>query len=237
MATTRSDQLGLVVVPPTTGSAGVSLEATCEPALYGLLADFKAILRTKLDAAWAAAAGSVSKTGHVVEDTRLREPTFPTAARTWNGPALFMWRQKERFFRRTQVWDDMESTVKLAYVLPAYPEDILTKLSPIRVAVRTTLVEYVENFGDPTLKPGTALSTYGIESFTFTDFNYGELQADSNLEMVHPVLDMTALMRERKDFVLTQYANLSTIATTITSKDDAGVETTVAVTTFTATST
>lgn len=221
MASPRTDRMGLVSVPPTTGAAGASLAATCDPAIVGLLADFKTILNAKLSAAWTAAAGSAMPTSLIV-DTYPHEPTAGIAQRTWIGPALFMWRLNERYFKRTTVWDDAECTVKALFVLPAMPEELALKLEPIRAAVRTVLVEFVEHFGDPTLKPGVLLSTYGLESFTWQAFEYGYLPASAGVDLAHPALDMTAVMRERESFVASQYALLGSIATVVSSKTDTG---------------
>jgi hypothetical protein len=229
MPTARQDKYGGVTVPTTTGAAGATLETYCDPAITGLLEDFKSILNTKLAAAWAAAMGAKSNPGAsalVVHHTFTHEPDSTIAKITWAGPALFLWRKSERNFKRTNVHNDVETTVGCAYVLQPMSIEQCRKYLPIRTAVRTCLLGFIENKGDPTLKPGTLLSTYGLESLTLTAAQYGFWDNELNVAMPFGVLDMTIMMRERQEWVLTQYADLTRVDTTITSKDDSG-ETTV----------
>lgn len=232
MPTPHIDKYGGAQVPTTVGAAGATLATYCDPTIVGLLADFKAIINTKCAAAWAAAMGTRSQTGNAIDGTFTHEPDPSIAKLTWNGPALFLWRQAERYFERTNVHSDVESTVKLAYILPPMPIAELQLYEPIRVAVRTCLLGFVKSKGDPTLKPGTLLSTYGIDSFTWTAATFGYWDNELQTQLPFAVLDMTALMREREEWVLSNWANLTRIDTTVTSKDDAG-ETTVVETRYT----
>lgn len=212
MADPRYDKLGAVVVPPTTVSTdGQSLVATCDPALVNLLAAFKAILNTKLDATWAKAAKGIAS--HVVVGTYEYEPTQPVQTLTWLWPALFMWRVRERYFKRTEYWRDAEVTGKLVYILPPLPMDVFVKLQPIRVAVRTTLHMLIEKNGDPSYSAGAdIIAASNLESFAFTESTFGSLQAAGELELYHPVLDMTWVMRERQLDVTTGLLTLSSIS-------------------------
>lgn len=215
MVDPRIDKLGAVMVPPVTVSTdGHTLSETCDPVIVNLLAAFKAILLTKLDATWAKAAKGISP--HIVVGAYPYEPTRPVQALTWLWPALFMWRVRERYFKRTTFWNDVEVTGKLSFILPPLPMDVFVKLSPIRTAVRTTLDMFVEHFGDPSYQNGAnIIETNGLESFGFTEGSYGFLQADTDLEFYHPVLDLTWVMREREVTVSTQYNVLSSISTDV----------------------
>jgi hypothetical protein len=232
MANPRSDQLGSVVVPPEVGIGGAGLADSCDPALTKLLAAFKAFANTKLNAAWVAAKGLVVDGSNVVADTYPHEPTNGVANRTWSGPALFMWRDKERLFQRTQVYDDAECTGTLMFLLPPLDEEWTVKLGPIRVAMRTCLQLAVKHFGDPSYQNGIDILTdAGVESFAFTSAEYAHIPSEVGIDSHHGALIMEWVMREREEFVLEQYERLTQIATDITSKDDAG-ETTVEQTLF-----
>jgi hypothetical protein len=225
MASARIDKMGPVTVPPTTVSTdGDSLVATCDPAIAGMLLAFKTILLTKLDATWIKAAKGIS--AHVVDGTYATEPIHPNAVVTWAWPALFMWRVSEREFRRTQYWNDSETTGKLSYILPPLPLDHLARLEPIRVAVRAALVSFVEHYGDPSYATGAnIISAQGLETFTFTEARYGYLPTELGLELLHPTLDLTWTMRERSSDVVTGYTGLSDISTHVYAAGD-GTDTT-----------
>jgi hypothetical protein len=237
--TARIDEMGPTRVPPTTGGAGVSLAATCDPAITNLLSAFKAALNLKLAAAWKAAAGQAQPGTVLIADTFPHEPTRASAERTWTGCALFMWRDKERLYQSTQVYEDAAVTGTLMLVLPPLCEEDTVRLEPIRNAAKICLDLFTEHFGDPGYTPtfgdtsyqvpgGDFLSAAGLDEFRFTDAEYGHLPSDVGLEMHHAALILTWSMHEREDFVLTQYETLSQIDTEIVNKDDTGETTTVA---------
>lgn len=225
--TARYDEMGPVRVPPTTGGPGVSLAATCDPAIPALLAAFKAIANTKLGAAWRAAAGKMAgntpATATLIHDTFPHEPTRRDAERTWTGCALFMWRDKEQLGKRTQVYEQAGCTGALMFVLPPLCQEDTVKLEPIRTAVRTCLVLAVEHYGDPTYNGGADfLTAAGIDEFEFTAAEYGHLPAEVGLDQHHAALILTWRMVEREDFVLSQYTAMTAIDTQLTDKDDTG---------------
>lgn len=233
-ATPRYDKYGDVTVPTTAATAGATLATECDPTIDGLVADFKSIINTKCAAAYAAAMGTgyKSTSGLVVDLTFTHEPDPSIAKMTWSGPALFLWRAQERYFKRTNVHNDVEATVKLAYVMPPMTIEEAQKYGQIRTAIRTCLLGFIENKGDPVRKPGTLLSAYGLDSFNWTGAQFGYWDNQLQVTMPFAVLDMTALMRERHEWVLTQYGALTRADTTVTSKDDTG-ETTVLQTQYT----
>jgi len=132
-----------------------------------------------------------------------------------------MWRQKEKLFERTQHYDVAESTGKLAFILPPMPYEHAIRLEPIRVAVRTCLVEFIEQHGDPEWDSGASpLTTNELESFTFTEARYGMLEGADTM-MLHPMLDLTWQMRERQSFVSDNYPDtLDVIVTTYEVKSE-----------------
>jgi hypothetical protein len=211
--TARYDKFGPVVVPPTASCAvGGSLVTILDPTISTLLAAFKSVLRTKLDDVWTAAAATMSS--HVVEGTYPYEPVPEFAARGWLWPALFMWRVTERVFERTQVYDCVETSGRLLYVLPPLPYEHAVRLEPIRVGVRTVLVGYVEQHGDPEYASGASpVSVSSLESFAFTGGEYGFLEGVQRA-LMHPALTLTFEMRERQSFVDANYGVLSYITPT-----------------------
>lgn len=222
MTTPHTDKYGAVAVPVAAGAPGVTLATTCDPTITGLLADFKAIINTKCAAAWAAAMGLKSASGNVVDATYAHEATPAISKLTWSGNALFMWRDKERAFQRTAVHDDIESTVKVAFVMRPMSIADAQKFETIRTAVRTCLQGFVKFKGDPTRKDKVLLSSYGLDSFTWTEFRYGYWDHEIDTTQIFAVLDCTALMREREEWVLSQYAALTRVDTTISSNDSTG---------------
>lgn len=213
MTSSLYSQMGDVVVPLSAVSDGASLETLCDPALTALLAAFKAILRTKLNPAWSKAAKNISST--IVADAYPYEPNRGAQQMTWQWPGLFMWRTTEQLRLRTRAYELAECTGKLALILPPLPYDVLVKLQPIRVAARTALVQAVKYKGDPSYLSGAnILDLAGVESFGFTQAQYGYLPAD-NLELMHPTLDMTWVMREREECYTTYLSTLTTMSTII----------------------
>lgn len=219
MTTPHVEKYGSVQVPTAVGAPGATLTTTCDPTITGLLADFKAIINTRCAAAWAAAMGLKSASGNVVDATYAHEATPAISKLTWTGNAMFMWRDKERVFQRTNVHDDIESTVKVAFVMRPLSIDDAQKYESIRTAVRTCLQGFVKFKGDPTCKPETLLSSYGLDSFTWTEFRYGYWDHEIDTTQIFAVLDCTALMREREEWVLSQYDALTRIDTTVSSNE------------------
>lgn len=224
--TYRIDQAGAVQVPvASTFATGGSLVSYADPALSYMLAAFKALLNGKLGAAWSKAASQMSQTGAPVVGTYPYEPMPHLALRTWQWPALFMWREKERLFRRTQCFRDAESTGKLIYILPPMPYEMAVRLQPIRVAVRVALDGFIEQFGDPGVNSGAnPLTACGLESFEFTSAQYGYLPASENMQQPHPMVEFTFTMRERQSFVNANYATLGrvTVSTQVISETASG---------------
>lgn len=219
MTTPHTEKYGVVQVPTAVGALGVTLATTCDPTIAGLLADFKAIVNTRCAAAWAAAMGLKSHSGNVVDAIYVHEATPAISKLTWTGNALFMWRDKERVFQRTNVHDDIESTVKVAFVMRPMSIADAQKFETIRTAVRTCLQGFVKFKGDPTLKNKVLLSTYGLDSFTWTEFRYGYWDHEIDTTQIFAVLDCSALMREREEWVLSQYAALTRVDTTVSSNE------------------
>lgn len=220
--TYRVDKHGSVEVPTTTVVAtGGSLEPVFDPSIIYLLGVFRAVLRATLDTPWAAAANNIST--HVVEDIYPYEPIAPVATVTWTWPALFMWRVSERCFKRTQVWNDVEVTGKLTYVMPPMPYDLIQKLGPIRTAIRVKLHQFIEQFGDPGYSSGVnPIAAQLLESFTLTQAQYGYLPSAAGMELLHPVIDFTWEMRERQEYVASNYGDLSDIETILEVKPETG---------------
>ena len=217
MTAARQDKIGALTVPLTaTVATGGSLATLVDPAINGMLAAFKAIVNTKMGAAWVKAASQMSASGYPVVGTYPYEPIPTMALRTWKWPALFMWRQKEKLFRRTQVYRGAECEGKLVYVLPPLPYDVAIRLEPIRVAVRTCLDTFIEQHGDPSYSSGASpITAAGLESFEFTGADYGWLPSSETLQQPHPMVEFTWKMRERQSFVAGNYSALTRITTTV----------------------
>lgn len=227
--TARYDKLGAVTVPPTASVAtGATLATTCDPMATALLSSFKSVINTKLNTVWAAAAHSISASGNAVVGTYPYEPIPEFANRGWTWPALFMWREKERLHERTQVYDTAESTGKLAYILPPMPYEQAVKLEPIRVAVRTVLVGFVEGHGDPAVNSGASpVTANSLDYFRFTEAEYGFLES-ADRSLLHPTVTFTWEAGERQSFVDANYSTLSAIYTTIAVASEASYYTTAA---------
>ena len=220
MLSTISNQIGSVTVPLSSVSDGGTLASLCDPAITTLLAAFQSVLRAKLNPAWSKAAKGISST--IVAASYPCEPNRPTSQMTWLWPGLFMWRTSEVLRKRTQHMELAEATGKLALVLPPLPMELLWKLEPIRVAARTVLVSLIRENGDQSYSAGAnLLHAAGVESFQFTQAQYGYLPAD-NLSLMHPTLDMTWVMRERETRVTTYLSSLSSLSTTISVMEEAG---------------
>lgn len=220
--TARYDQMGAVMAPATGSvSTGGSLVTLCDPVIGGLLAAFKSTLNTKLAAVWASANASYHAYGtNPVNGTYDYEPIPELAKRGWQWPALFMWREQERLFERTQVHDAAEVRGRLVYVLPPMPYEHATRLGPIRVAARVVLVGFVENHGDPEYSSGAdILTTYSLDSLTLTQARYGYLEGAQRMQL-HPTVDFTFSMVERSVFVAANYSTLSRIDSTYEVKDE-----------------
>ncbi|MFA4900964.1 MAG: hypothetical protein WC563_15705 [Brevundimonas sp.] len=221
MPTAHAEKYGAVQVPTAVAAAGASLTTNCDPVMTGLLADFKSIINTKCAAAFAAAMGLKSQSGNAVDATYTHEPDPSISKLTWNGGALFLWRSSEIFKKRTNVHKGIESIVKLAYILKPMSVADIQLYAPIRVAVRTVLQGFIENKGDPNRKDKVLLSTYGLDSFEWTTAAYGYWDNELAVQLPFIVLDMSALMREREEWVLSQYAALSRVDTTVSSNEAA----------------
>lgn len=242
--TFRYDKYGPVTVPPvavvaTAVTVGGTLVAAADPTLIALLASFKDVLKDKLDTVWNKAASQSSD--HVVEGTYAYEPMPQLARLAWHWPALFLYRQSERLFNRTQVYRCAESTGKLVYVMPPMPYAAAVRLDPIRVAVRTVLDSFIAQHGDPTTASGASpINANSLESFEFTEAKYGYLEG-AELAQSHPMLEMTFSMRERMSFVDANYSALRWIVSTFAISTDAvctavtGVCTTLSTVNFNAT--
>ena len=222
--TTRADQYGPVRVPPTaTVAVAGSLVSALDPALTNLLSSFKTVLRAKLDTAWAKAASQFSS--NVVEGTYAYEPLTQLAKLSWSWPALFLHRQSERLFNRTQTYRCAETTGRLLYVLPPLPYAQAVRLEPVRVAVRTVLDAFIAQYGDPSVSSGASPIYAGnsLESFEFTAASYGWLEGD--MGQPHPMLEMAFTMRERMSFVASNASALTWIVTTLAVATEAGTAT------------
>jgi hypothetical protein len=220
--TARKDKLGPLTVPITTSvTLGGSLATIADPAIAAMLAAFKSTLNTKLGTAWDNAASTLGT--NPVVGTYPYEPIPVHALRTWRWPALFMWRERERLFNRTQVYRCAECTGKLLYVLPPLPYEHAVRLEPIRVAVRTTLDLFIQQHGDPDYASGASpITASSLESFEFTGAEYGWLPSQQELQQPHPMVQFDWTMRERQSFVSGNYQALTRIDTTITSMNEGG---------------
>lgn len=218
---------GNLLIPVTAGGSGVSLIGTCDPVLQGLGLAFKAILRTKLDAAWQAAAVQLKSqtTAHVVEDVYHAEPEN-VAKLTWQWPAIALWREGEKWTQRTLVYDSCESTLRCLYILPPLTREHYDRLAPIRRAVVAALRSFIENHGDASYTPtgGTAgadvLAALGVESLSLTDAEYGRLTVgEAALQMAHPAIHIKFDLRERAMPNTTGLAAMTRIDSDIESSD------------------
>lgn len=215
-------QYGNGLVPPTTGLSGVSLIATCDPVLSGLTAAFAAILKTKLNAAWAAAAQGFASDGTTpvaVVSTFSLEPERAIAQRTWQWPALALWRGSEKWTQVTRAWDGCDAVINGAYILPPMTQEMHDRLGHIRVAVIRTLRAYIENCGDssytmPGVTPATTdfITTLGIDKLYLTDAVYGVYEA-SDTQLGHPAVTFKLELREREMPNTTGITDLSTVET------------------------
>lgn len=219
--TYRYDKMGAVTVPATGSVAtGGTLITLLDPTIEYLLAAFKDVINGKLGSVWAAGASQISRTGSPVVGTYNQEPLPMLAKRTWQWPALFMWRQKERLFKRTQVYRCAESEGKLLYVLPPLPYETAKRLHPIRVGVRTALDLFIEQYGDPGVNSGAdPMAAKNIESFEFVSDEYAWLAGDA-IESPHAMLEFTWRMRERQSFVDANYSPLEYVITTVEAADE-----------------
>lgn len=183
------------VIPPTVGLAGASLLHTCDPTLEGLLAAFKGILRAKLDPAWAMAAQGISR--HVVMDTYAYDPLPEEALRTWQWPALALYRTDEDWTQQTMGHDSVKSTLRGLYILPPMTCEVMSKLSHIRPAVTRTLRAFIEHHGDKLYNSGEDfLSTLNIQELWLTHAEFSTVPSQARLELAHPAIDMTFLLKE-----------------------------------------
>ena len=230
--TSRHDKLGPVTVPLSTSSAGATLVTYADPTLTDLLAKFKDLLNDKLASAWNLAAGAASPRSFACDGTYLCNPQ-EIFSRGWKWPALFMWRERERLFNRTQVYRCAETQGQLMYVLPPYPYEIAIKLLPVRTAARTALDLYIEQFGDPDVDSAAdPVNANSLEWFTFTSAEY-MMFGTGDTANPHPALLMGYSMRERQSFVSANYSALSRIDTTVKiMTEGSGSSSTTLVTTY-----
>ena len=223
-------QYANLVIPPTAGAAGASLIANCDPTLKGLGDAFKAILNTKLNAAWAAAAQQLKTqtAAHVVEDLYFVDPGQDLAQVTWQWPALALWRESEKWTQRTLVYDSCESTLRLIHVLPPLSREHYDRVAHIRRAIVATLRSFIENHGDASYTPtgGTAgadfLAALNVEWLWLTQAEYGILQSEANLLQVWPAVRMTFDLRERAMHNTTGLSAMTRIDSDIESSDSTG---------------
>lgn len=230
--TSRYDQQGQVVVPLSSVAVGASLVSVADPTIDDLLAKFKEVLNDKLTTAWNAAASQLSNAA--VVEVYPYQPMPVLARLGWRWPALFMWRESERLFDRTQVYRCAESTGHLLYVLPPLPYEHAIRLEPIRVAARVTLDMYIHERGDPDVASGAnPMGANTLEAFEFTGCEYTYLEG-RELGQAHPALDMTWVMRERQSFVAANATTLTRIDTTFTiGNEDGSTGSTTISTTYT----
>ena len=215
--TSRKDKQGQVQVPLSSVAVGASLVSVADPTIDDLLAKFKDVLNDKLSAAWNNAASTVSSVA--VKEVYPYQPMPVLGKLAWRWPALFMWRDTERYFDRTQVYRCAESTGHLMYVLPPLPYDAAVRLEPIRIAARVTLDMYIHERGDPDVaSAANPMTANTLESFGFEAGEYTYLEGEGGT--AHPVLDLTWLMRERQSHVTDNYTALTRIDTTIEIKEE-----------------
>jgi hypothetical protein len=201
-----SYQIGNVISPVTAGTANASLITTCDPALNTLGALFYAVLRAKLDAAWAAA-GQLGHTHAVGEVCYLDPKDF--WQRTWTWPLLALWRVNEQWTQRTAVWDTCESTIRGVYVLPPLTYEYANRLSSIRHAAMVAIRGAIESHGDTSYSNGVdflAAPTANIEQLWLTSCEYDSIQGQE-LQQQHPAVSFTLSMRERQ---MPNYTGIST---------------------------
>jgi len=213
---------GVETIPIAVGATpATSLIATCDPVLYGLGQAFQAIARTQLNAAWAEAA--VGLHPNVVAEVHYREPGPDLAKREWHPPALFLWRESEKWFQRTQVWDTCESVIRCAYLLPPLTVEFFDRLAPVRVALVRTIRSFLEHKGDATYLSGAnVLAALGIEYIWLTEAQYGGYGVSTgDLQVEHPAVRFVLDTREREmpnyDIIVTM-----TQAETILSSGESG---------------
>lgn len=224
--TTRSQAYANLALPVPAGTAGASLLATCDPTLAGLVTAFSAILTTKLNAAWVAAAnglaGDGTSTPAVVVATYTVDPTRGMAQRGgWSWPALALWRESEKWTQRTAGWDSCESVVWGAYVLPPLTQEYRERLSHVRHAVVATLRGFIEAHGDPTYASGADfLANLNVEWLWLSEVTYGAFEA-LGTDLEHPAVRFKLDLRERQLPVLTDgnIQTLSRIDTTVQEAD------------------
>jgi len=206
--------------PPTVGAPYVSLLATCDPTLSGLLTAFQTVINAKLTAAWAAATqdwGELAAYGQVPCKEAYGHILDPEVAlRTWTWPCLALWRESETWEQRTAVYD--HATVKLSglYVMPPMTVEYLARLGHVRPAVVRCLRDYIERHGDGT----DFLSTLGIEELWLTEVQYGDFQ-NLDTTLAHPVCAMTFVLKERRMPNTTGLGTASMVAD-IDLQDEAG---------------
>ena len=214
-------KIATALIPPSAGATGGSLLSACDPTLSGLLTAFKAILNTKLNTAWQAAAAGFSS--NVVEDAEAIDPLPGEANLTWNWPALFLYRGETRFSERTMQWDGEETDLYAVYVLPPLSQDQVKKLSHIRVAVKRTLRTFVQNKGDASQGDTNLLDTLGIDALELVDADYGEaFEREMQTEGVHPAIRMHFVLKEREMPYTDYLDSMTAVATTIQSADADG---------------
>lgn len=211
-------QYGIGLVPPTTGSTAASLITTCDPVLAGLTTAFAAILKTKLNTAWAAAAqcfASDGTTPSAVVSTFSLEPERAIATRTWQWPALALWRQSEKWTQVTRVWDGCDSIINGAYILPPMTQEQYDRLAHVRTAVVRVLRSFIERCGDSTYTVGTPpttdfITTLGIDKLYLTEATYGVYES-TGTELGHPAVQFKLELREREMPNTTGLVDLSTV--------------------------
>jgi hypothetical protein len=148
---------------------------------------------------------------------------MPVLARLgWRWPALFMWRENERLFDRTQYYRCAECTGHLLYVLPPLPYEHAIRLEPIRVAARVTLDMYIHERGDPDVaSAANPMGANTLESFNFDSCEYTYLEGNE-LGQAHPALDLTFTMRERQADCSENVTVVTRIDTTFEIDDEDG---------------
>lgn len=195
-ATALKFQVGNVISPVTAGTAGTSLIATCDPALYGLGSYFFAVLRAKLDTAFAAAAQFVGHT-HAVGEVVYQDPRefWP---RTWIWPLLALWRANESWEQQTLAYDRCNAVVKGVYVLPPLTYEYFGRIAHVRHAVVTALRGALEAHGDPSYLSGAdVLSALGIERIWLTKAEFESVPSE-NMQQVHPTVAFELALSERQ---------------------------------------
>jgi hypothetical protein len=219
----KAFQVGAFVSPLTSSTAN-SLLADADPALYGLIDYYQAVLLIHLGArfdAEVAGAGLVLNAGAISAVAVPYDPAHNLQEQQLVPPLLAVFVESEKTDDKTRQRYHLEAKVKVQWVLPPLSPAQYLKLYPMLRAVAKVLVDRSVQGFDPSYESAEAVfAASGIEQLDLDTIDYGHLQIGN---LFFPCVELGLTVYECKMDTPAQPA-LAGVDTEVDDADDEGSE-------------